>query len=99
MEAPISPEETIQTNPLSFEIDKNRNTATSTINLVSTDSKKTYVDTESKHKNKQTNNILKDIEDFIINEHARKDKHKNKQHNKDVPKAIANESEQKHAQL
>ena len=45
---------------------KNRNTATSTINLVSTDSKKANVDTESKHNNKQTNNMLMDIEDLSL---------------------------------
>ena len=77
---------------------KNRNTATSTINLVSTDSKKANVDTESKRKNKQTNNILKDIEDLsLTNIHVKTNT--KKQHNKDVPKAIANESEQKHTQL
>ena len=81
---------------------KNRNTATSTINLVSTDSKKANVDTESKHNNKQTNNILKDIEDLSQPSMHEKTNTKINSTTKMSPRQLQtkpNESEQKHTQL
>ena len=66
------------------------------VNRLEKDKCKVNVDTASKHKNKQTRNIHKDIEDLSLMNMHKKDKHKNKQHNKDVLKAVANETEQRH---